>query len=341
MSGPEPPYQSALFGLITGYHLSCAVYVAARLGIADLLADGPSTCAALASATHTHASSLNRVLRLLVSAGVLTEDDDARFGLAPIGECLRSDAPDSMRAVALLWGGRPQLAWGRLLHCVQTGKPAFARVFGTDPFGHMFANRDAADVFDEGMAAVTRHTATAVAAAYDFSRFTTIVDVGGGNGALLAGILSAYPPVRGILFDVPHVVARAEQRLTELGVGDRCRTVGGSFLENVPSGGDAYVLSNVLTDWTDEDATTILQRCHAAMTSNATLLILEAVYPSRIDHSAESRAAASTDVNVMVCTGGRERSEAEFRELCHAAGFELSRIVRTSSRVCVIEGQRT
>ncbi len=340
MATHELPPQAALFGLITGYHVSCAVHVAAKLGIADHLAGGPRHYADLAGATRTHASSLRRVLRLLVSAGVLTEDEQERFDLTPVGACLRSDATDSMRAAALLWGGRPQLAWMRLLQCVQTGKPAFARVFGSDPFSHMTEHHEDADIFDRGMAALTQHTATAVAAAYDFSQFGEIVDVGGGNGALLAGILAAHQTVRGVLFDMPHVAERAARQFADQGLGDRIRVEGGSFLDAVPRGADAYLLSNVITDWDDERATTILGHCRDALSPGGKVLILEALYPARIDASAASRAAVSTDVNVMVCAGGRERSEEEFRALYDAVGLRLTRSVPTSSRVCVIEGVR-
>jgi hypothetical protein len=341
MASKELPPQSALYGLITGYHLSYAIHVAAKLGLADLLADGPRHYTELATATGTHAPSLNRLLRLLVNAAVFTEDDQKRFGLTPIGACLRADAPDSMRAPALFWGeSRLQLVWSRLLRCVQTGKPAFPQTFGTDAFSYLSQHGEDADMFDQGMAAWTQQTACAVSAAYDFSQFGVVVDVGGGSGTLLASLLTAHENLRGVLFDLPHFTALGENRLAQLGLASRCKIASGSFFEEVPAGGDAYVLSNVIWDWDDDRARVILRNCHAAMAANSKLLVIEAVYPARIDRSPASRAAVSTDVNLMVCTGGCQRSEEEFRALFDSVGFKLTRIVPTSTRPSVIEGLR-
>jgi hypothetical protein len=330
----------ALFRMVTGYYVSQAVYVAAKLGIADLLADGPRHHGDLAKATGTHAPSLNRVLRLLASVGVLTEEDDGHFALTPIGACLRSGVPGSMRAATLLFGGRTQQIWGDLLQCVETGEPAFRRAGANDPFSQMEVDPEQAALFDEAMADWTRHVAVATAAVYDFSSFRTIVDVGGGNGVLLAGILNANPTLRGILFDRPHVAERGRARLAELGVADRCAAVGGDFFQEVPKGGDAYLLKHVIHDWNDDQAVEILRSCHRAMGREARLLVIEGVYPPRIDQSDASRGSAGNDVNMLVCTGGRERSEPEFRSLYAAAGFELSRIVPTALRTSVIEGTR-
>jgi hypothetical protein len=338
MRPSDPAPQDELYGLITGYHLSHAVHVAAKLQLADLLKDGSKHPAELAAATATNPSSLRRVLRLLVNAHVLTEDDEGRFSLTPTGTYLRTDVPESMHAIALLWGGRPQMAWSRLLRCVQTGTPAFPGIFGADAFTYMSEHQEDAGIFDRGMAVFTQQTAAAVAAAYDFTHFKSVVDVGGGNGALLAGILASYPNLHGVLYDLPHVVERGKKLLERCDLLQRCSVAGGNFFEQVPAGHDAYVISNVITDWDDERAATILRNCRAAMTPESRLLIIEAVYPDRIDQSAASRAAVSTDVNVMVCTGGRERSEQEFRSLYESAGFTLTRIVRTRVRPCVIEG---
>jgi len=318
--------------------MSCAVHVAATLGLADSLAAAPLTAEDLAAADGLHAPSLRRVMRLLVSAGVLSEDETGRFSLTPTGALLRSDGPDSMRSAALLWGGKPQLAWYRLLHCVQKGAPAFPRVFGRDPFSYMSEHRDDADVFDKGMAALTRHTAQAVAAAYDFSRFGLIVDIGGGNGALIANILEAYPSSRGILFDLAHVAERGARSLLERGLSDRTEAVGGDFFSALPAGGDAYIFANVLIDWDNERARVILTNCRQAMGEDSRLLVIEPIYPKRIDASPQSRAATSTDVNVMVCAGGGMRSEAEFRALFAVAGLSVERVVLTASAAVIIEG---
>jgi orsellinic acid C2-O-methyltransferase len=188
------------------------------------------------------------------------------------------------------------------------------------------------------MADFTKHIAIAVATAYDFSPFRRLVDVGGGNGALLAGILRANPTLSGVIFDLPKVATRATEQIRELGLADRCEIVGGDFFKEVPSGGDAYLLKHVIHDWSDDRATAVLRTCRRAMGADAKLLIVEGVYPPRIDQTDESRSAAANDVNMLVCTGGRQRSEAEFRRLYDAAGFRLTRIVPTQTPVKVIEG---
>ena len=338
MSTNEIPPPFALFRMVTGYYVSRAIYVVAKLGIADHLRDGPRRVDELAEATETHAPSLRRVLRLLATAGLFTEEADGAFVLTPIGACLRADAPGSMRAAALLFGGITQQAWGDLLHSVETGEPAFRRVFGMEPFDYMAQHPDEAANFDAAMADFTKHIAAAVVAAYDFSPFRRIVDVGGGNGALLAGILKAVPTLAGVLFDLPQVVDRAGAAMRELGVANRCEIVGGDFFKAVPTGGDVYLLKHVIHDWSDDGAAAILNTCRRAMDAKAKLLILEGVYPPRIDQSDESRGAAANDVNMLVCTGGRQRSEAEFRNLCEAAGFRLTRFLPTQTPVKVIEG---
>ena len=338
MSTQQVPPPFALFGMVTGYYVSRAIYVVARLGIADHLSEGPRRVADLAEGTGTHAPSLKRVLRLLASVGVLTEEADSRFALTAIGDSLRANVPGSMRAAALLFGGVTQQAWGELQHSVETGEPAFHRVFGMDPFDYMAQHPDEAANFDAAMADFTKHIAAAVVAAYDFSQFRRIVDVGGGNGALLAGILKASPSLAGVLFDLPQVADRAIAPMRELGLADRCEIVGGDFFKTVPADGDAYLLKHVIHDWDDDRAAEILKSCRRASGAEAKLLILEGVYPPRIDQSDESRGAAANDVNMLVCTGGRQRSDAEFRSLYEAAGFRLTRILPTQTPVKVIEG---
>jgi hypothetical protein len=325
--------------MVTGYYISRAIHAAAELGVADLLSQGPRHYEDLAKATGTHAASLNRVLRLLASVGVFAEEEDGRFALTPIGQCLRAGVPGSMRAAARLFGGRTQDMWSALLHCVKTGDPAFTLLGDTAPFSHVAEQPEQAALFDEAMADFTKQVAVAAAAAYDFSRFRTIVDVGGGNGTLLAGILGATAGPRGIVFDRPPVAARAQTRLAEIGLADRCTAVGGDFFKEVPRDGDAYLLKHVVHDWNDDRAVEILKTCRRAMGAGAKLLIIEGVYPPRIDESPAGRAAAANDVNMLVCTGGRQRSEPEFRALYEAAGFTLTRLVPTPPlQTRVIEG---
>ena len=332
------PPPVVLYQLASAHYVSQALYVAAELGIADLLADGPQTHDTLAAETRTHAPSLRRVLRLLVTAGVFVEGADGRFELTPVGSFLRR-GPGSFRATARLFGG-PMVwqAWGDLLKTVRTGEPALARVFGTDSFGYFAAHPDEAAVFDEAMSTFTGMIAGAVAAAYDFSSMRAVIDIGGGEGALLTGILRAHPSLRGAVLDLPRLAEGARRQIAAAGLADRYEFVGRDFFEGVPGGFDAYLLKHVIHDWDDAHAVRILETCRRAMGPEAKLLIVEGVYPPRVDGSPESRAAAANDVNMLVCTGGRQRSEVEFRDLYAAAGFRLTRIVPTMATSCVIEG---
>jgi hypothetical protein len=242
--------------------------------------------------------------------------------------------------VMLFAGDRIQDSWRELESCVRTGDPVFRLRGLDDPFTDPMRTPEDNANFDAAMADLTRLTAVAVAAAYDFAPLRTVVDVGGGNGAMLIGILSAHPHLRGIVFDQPHAAERARTQIAENRLGDRCAAVGGDFFKEVPTGADAYILKHVIHDWPDDRAVTILKTCHRAMGIDGRLLIVEGVYPPRIDASLASRGAAANDVNMLVNTGGRQRSEAEFRALYNAAGFKLMRIIATQARVNVIEGLR-
>jgi hypothetical protein len=330
-----------LYQLATGHYLSRALFVAAKLGIADLLKDGPRYYGELAKATETHPPSLRRMMRLLASVGVFAEREDGTFALTPAGECLRTGVPGSSRAMVMLFAGnRMHDNWGDLDYCVKTGEPAFRRRGLTDVFQDPLRTPEDNATFDAAMADLTRLTAIAVAAAYNFKSVTTLVDVGGGNGALIVGILKANPALRGIVFDQPAAAERAKAQISQNGLEGRCQAVGGDFFKEVTPGGDAYILKHVIHDWDDDRARAILRNCHKAMTPQGKLLIVEGVYPSRIDWSHESRGAAANDCNMLVATGGRQRSEDEFRSLYQAAGFRLTTIVPTAARVSVIEGVR-
>jgi SAM-dependent methyltransferase len=330
-----------LYQLATGHYISRALFVIAKLGIADLLKDGSRNHNELAKSTGTDAPSLNRVMRLLASAGVFTEDESGNFSLTPVGECLRTGVPESSRAMVMLFAGdRISESWKDLEYCVRTGEPAYRRRGVTDPFLDLLRTPEEEASFDEAMAEFTRRVAVAVASAYDFTPFTSLVDVGGGNGALIVGILRANPALRGIVFDQPAAAERAKAQIAQSGLAGRCQAIGGDFFKEVPVGGDAYILKHVIHDWDDDRAIAILRNCHRAMGPQGKLLIVEGVYPSRIDGSQESRGAAANDVNMLVSTGGRQRSEVEFRSLYEAAGFNLTRIVPTVARVSMIEGAR-
>lgn len=315
---------------VLGYQVTQAIAVAARLGIADLLAEGPKRSDDLAQATDTHAPSMYRLLRALASVGVFTEIAPGEFDSTPLSRFLRSDSPDSLRGYALmhaepvLWRG-----WD-LFHSVRTGEPGFEHVYGMPFFEYLSRNPPVRAVFDAGMNARARHHA--VAETYDFDAVDTLVDVGGGQGALLAAVLRAHPRLQGILFDLPHVIAQADALLGD--AAGRWQVAGGDFFIDVPAGGDAYALSWVVHDWGDDESVEILRNCRRAMSPDGRLLLIERVLPSA-NAPAPSKFG---DLNMLVLTaGGRERTEAEFRSLLDRAGFTLSRILPTSTEVSIIE----
>ena len=342
-SGPanpqQPPPGLVLYQMASAHFLSRALHLAAKLRLADLLAAGPRDAQSLAASTETNVAALTRVMRLLVSAGVFEESNEGRFGLTSLGEILRDDVPGSMRAMVMLFAGVAiQDGWKELEYCVRTGEPAFRRYAPeSDPFEQIAKDPEQSAIFDKAMATFAPQTAAAVATAYDFSTIKTLADIGGGNGALLIGILKANPALRGIVFDLPHVVDGARRQLFEADLADRCQVVAGSFFDSVVSGADAYLLKHVIHDWNDERASAILKNCRAVVPRDGKLLIVEGIYPERIDQSPEARGATATDVNMLVSTGGRQRTSTEFRELLAASGFRLARIVPTASRVSIVE----
>jgi hypothetical protein len=247
-----------------------------------------------------------------------------------------------VRALVLLLAGvELQDCWKDLEYCVRTGAPSFRRtVPGADSSYALVADSpELTAPFDRAMATFAPWTAAAVAAAIDFSAFGKVVDVGGGNGSLLIGILKACPGLVGVVFDQPHTAARARERVAAAGLAGRCEVIAGSFFDGVPPGADAYLLSSVLVDWDDERAAAILRNCRAAMPSHGQVLILEEVYPARVTPSDTCRGASAIDVLMLVCTGGRQRSEEEFRGLLAASGFRLSRVVPTATGVSVVQGE--
>ncbi len=322
--------------MIVGYRLSQALHVAAKLGIADLLAEGPRRAEDLAGVTGSHPSSLYRVLRLLASEGVFEELEEGQFTLTPLAEPLRGDAPDSLRARAIFdgeeWNWHP---WGNLLHSTKTGGSAFDHTYGVALFDYLKETPEAATSFDSLMAAQTRPWALSVVDAYDFADIGTLVDVGGGYGVLLAAILTAHPHLKGVLIDQPHVVAGAGPKLEEAGLAGRCETVAGDFFQSVPDGGDAYILKHVLHDWDDDRCVSILGNCRRAISNQGRLMVIEIL----VTPGNEPDYGKYLDLNMLVLTKGRERTEAQYRTLFEAAGFTLSRVVATRSELSIIEGR--
>jgi hypothetical protein len=328
--------QQQMSRMLTGYWISQALYVAAKLGLADLLKDGPRTSDDLASATKTHPRSLYRLFRALASVGVFAEDDRRQFSLTPLADCLRSDVPGSQRSLAIMTGEEHFHAFGHLLYSVQTGRIAFDKLYGMPVFDFLQNHPDQAKIFDEAMVGVHGRETAAMLDAYDFSGIQVLTDVGGGNGSVVTAILRRHPAMRGVLFDLPGVVERAKANIQTAGVGERCQAVGGSFFESVPEGADAYLLRHIIHDWDDEKATRILQNVYRGMNKDGKLLVVESVIPPVNDPCL----AKLLDLAMLVIPGGQERTEAEYRKLYGAAGFRLTRIIPTQAGVSVIEGSK-
>ena len=333
---------ATLLHLMTGYRAMQALYVAARLGIADLLKDGARGSEELARATGADARALHRLLRALASLGVFGEDADGRFTPSELGALLRSDVPGSLRAAAIFFGDeRNWHAWGKLERSVMSGEPVRGPR-GTQVFLEESArDPEGAALFNAAMTSLTSAFDAAVTAAYDFSRLGTLVDVGGGQGALISSILAANPALRGILFDIPPVIESARGRIGEAGLAGRCELVAGDFFASVPAGGDAYVLKWVIHDWDDEHSVAILGSCRRAMARDGRLLLVERVVPERIDQSADTQGIVLGDLNMLLWTGGRERTAAEYSALLASGGFTLARIVPTATQLSIIEGAQT
>jgi O-methyltransferase/methyltransferase family protein len=330
--GPPPP-PVALIQLTTGGWISQAVYVAAKLGVADMLKDGPKDCGEIAEATQTDYRSIRRLLRLLASVGVFAETPDGQFELTPMAECLKSDGPFSMRAWATMMGEAWHWQmWGELLYSVRTGKPAFDHVHGARPFEYFPRNPEAAQLFDQAMTSLSVPEVGAILASYDFSTCRKIVDVAGGNGSLIIPLLKINPETSAVLFDLPHVIERAKGRIEGEGLTERCELVGGDFFKAPPSGGDLYILKHIIHDFDDGDALRILRNCRSAMSGEARLLVIEMVIPP----GNEPSFGKLVDIEMMLI-GGVGRTEAEYRTLLTEAGFNLTNVTPTNSPVSIIE----
>ncbi|RJP74654.1 MAG: methyltransferase [Candidatus Abyssobacteria bacterium SURF_17] len=321
--------------MLVGAWMTQAIYVAAELGIADLLAAGPRTVEELAEDCHAHASSLYRVLRALASVGIFAEDAHGRFSLTPLAEQLRSDAPDPQRAFAIMLGAEFYKSWGKLLHGVKTGGEAFRTAFGVPFFQYMTEHPERHSIYDAAMESFAVGETEPMIDAYDFSPFKTVADVGGGNGLVLASILKRHPGMKGILFDLPAVADRARTIVSGFSLDGQCQIVGGDFFASVPTGVDAYVLRHIIHDWNDDDAVAILRNCREAMNPEGRVLVVEIVIPP----GNEPCFGKWLDL-MMLVVGGRERTEEQYRRLFAEAGLKLSRIVPTAAEISVIEGIR-
>ena len=336
--GPHPPPATGLSQLLRGSLVTQLIHVAATLGVADFLRDGPKSSDELAASLRVDPEALYRVLRALASLGIFAETDPHRFALTELAQPLRSDVPGSLRASAILYGERWWWqACGELLHSVRTGRPAFDHVHGEALFAYLDHVADAAAIFNDHQTNMTRQDAAAIVSAYDFRKCARVVDVGSGHGALTAAILKACPRTTAVLFDQPAVIEGAKQRLRAEGVIDRCSFSAGDFFESVPEGGDAYVLKDIVHDWDDDRAMTILRNCRRVMTHapavTTRVLVVEKVIPP----GNASFPGKLTDITMLLVAGGRERTAKEYEALLTGAGLTLTRIVPTASPASVIE----
>jgi O-methyltransferase len=330
----DVPVHVEMIRMATGHWLATLVYVAAKIGLADHLVAGPRSAEDLSGPTGLNPRALHRFMRTLASFGILTQGDDDRFTLTELGATLREGAPGSVRSTVLTMGGPLMTrSFDEFEYSLATGKPAAEKVFGKNIFDYLAEHPDEAARFSESMVGIHGGEPPTVAAAYDFSACGTVVDVGGATGNMLAHILTRYPQPRGVLYDRAHVVAEAPALLRQHGVSDRVTIVPGNFFESVPPGGDAYILSHIIHDWTEEQCLTILGNCRKAMTPEKKLLIVEFVLPEgNTPHFGKL-----ADMVMLACPGGEERTAAEYGALLDAAGFSVARVVPTTSDVSIVE----
>ncbi|HEY8749310.1 MAG TPA: methyltransferase [Tepidisphaeraceae bacterium] len=330
----QPPLHVQLIDMARAHWVSQIVYVTAKLGLADHLANGARGAEELAGPTGTHAPSLYRLMRTLTHLGILTDDTAKRFTLTEMGATLKTGAPGAARSTILtVASGWFTSGFGELLYSLQTGKSGFEKSLGMPIFQWLAENPEEASRFSETMIGFHWTEAPAVAAAYDFSGAKTIVDVGGATGHFLSAVLERHPQPHGILFDLPHVVRDAGAVISSHGLSNRISVESGSFFETVPSGGDTYILSHIIHDWSEDQCLTILANCRRAMPKDARLLIVEMVIPpGNTPHPGKI-----LDIMMLVGPGGQERTEQEYSALLNKAGFRLTRVVPTASPASVVE----
>ncbi len=318
---------AALSALITSQRITAVIYVAAKLGIADYLADGPKTSPELALQTGAHERSLRRLLRALVTIGICKQAGKDQFALTEIGSHLADNAEGSLKVWAIFEGELLWPAWQGLLESIKTGKTA-AEIAGFDnAFELMAQDPERVQLFNDAMVAYTRRVTPAVIAAYDFSAIKYLIDVGGGHGQLISGILKANPAMRGAIYDLPRCAGGAKKLLAEAGVANRCEFIAGNFFDSVPSGADGLIMKSIIHDWNDERSVAILRNCRQALPPSGRLLLVERVMPEVAEAKPEHRDLALGDLNMLRGPGGSERTESEYRELLAKGGFKMTRVV--------------
>lgn len=328
---PELPPRFQVARMISSVWVPQAIHAAVKLGLADALSPGPLSAEQVAEKAGTHPGATGRLLRALAGLELVEQQGDGRFALTRLGRCLTEDAPDSVRSWAFVWGG-PMCweSWGHLADCVRTGEMAPKLLHGLDDtFALMERHPESREHFDRSMLQLTQGLAALLPGAWDFSDAHRVVDVGGGFGALLPPLLRAHPGLEGVVYDLPHCADGARRLAEAEGLADRCAFEAGDFFERVPGGADVYLLKSVIHDWDDDRARTLLERCREAMGDGARLLVLEWIVPERV--GPQDVGILGTDLNMLVMAGGRERTEAEYRELLASAGLRVTRVVPTAA----------
>jgi SAM-dependent methyltransferase len=326
----------ALLDLIAGHRVTATIHAAARLGIADLLADGPRSAAELAKSTDAHEPSVLRLMRALVTLGICVDAGGGKYQLTEMGHHLTARSDPSLKAMALLEGEFLRTQWNGFVDSIRTGK-TFGELLGGGPGPfERIAETGQAEVFNQAMRSVTSVTLPGILAAYDFSGIAKLMDVGGGLGHLLAAIITKYPSMRGVVYDLPHCADGARKNLADSGVADRTEFIGGSFFESVPAVADAIVMKSIIHDWDDERCVKILNNCRRALKPNARLIVIDRVVPDQLEANADCRDITLMDLNMLRVAGGCERTEHEHRELLAKGGFRLTRCAN-AGRANVIE----
>jgi len=339
---PQSPDSSAdaLLNLVEGHRVTAVIYVAAKLGIADLLHQGPKSLPELAHLTDTHERSLLRLVRTLVKLAICSETSEGNFRLTEMGTSLAANSERSLKSFVLFEGANLRAGWTELLESIRTGKTANELAgLGQERFEILAKTRDAA-LFNEAMVSITRMAVPDLLRAYDFSGISTLMDVGGGLGQLMCAVLKEYPSMRGIIFDLPHCAEAAMKNLSRAGVADRCEFIAGSFFESVPTGADAIIMKSIIHDWNDERCVRILQNCRRVLLAAAHLILIDKVIPEKLEPGPRDLFVFLDDLNMLRGPGGCERTPAEFSTLLVKAGFTLDRIV-PAGRYSIIEASAT
>lgn len=340
----DPSYgatdDDALLTMIHGGWVSQALCAAATLKLPDHLAAGARTLPALARATQCDASALSRLMRALASLNIVQDCRNDTYQLTAMGQRLRSGTPDSLAGQAQWFGRFCWPLWGELVESVQTGISARVRANGQGGYAHLLADPEAARVFNQAMQDLTRIVANSVVANYDFADVGHIVDVGGGHGELLIAILAAWPKATGQLIELAHAVPGARQCMADANLSGRVTVTEGDFFAALPSGADVYLLKAVLHNWDDAHCIRILATLSRAVSAHARLLVIERVLPDRVQPTAQHQAVMRSDLNMLVGVGGRERTEAEFTSMLHAAGFNSLNFIPLAGAFNLIDARR-